>query len=109
MDEVFGNENFIGQISFRKTGAFEASFLGQTSDYLLWYGREKNQTVSIEICIDQKHLKKAAVFTTIWVETSDGIRRSISGSEKRDPVLLIQFKIVFKVSAFLGRSGKQSI
>src|SRR6202795_3069016 len=34
MDEVFGEENFCAQIAFRKTGAFESTLLGQTTDYL---------------------------------------------------------------------------
>ena len=39
MDEVFGAENFVSQISFSKTSSFAANYLSNVSDHLLWYGR----------------------------------------------------------------------
>lgn len=39
MDEVFGEENFVGQISFNKTWAFSGNFMSQIADYILWYGK----------------------------------------------------------------------
>jgi adenine-specific DNA-methyltransferase len=42
MDEVFGEENFVSQIGFAKTSGSTDDFLGQTTDYLLWYGKEKH-------------------------------------------------------------------
>ena len=95
MDEVFGSENFIGQISFRKTGAFEASFLGQTSDYLLWYGKEKNQTQYRNLYRPKTPEEGSGVYYK-WVETLDGIRRSISISEKREPALLSNSRFFLK-------------
>jgi len=39
MDEVFGDENFVGQITFRTGSGFVARYIKTTSDYLLWYTR----------------------------------------------------------------------
>ncbi len=39
MDEVFGEENFVGQIAFKKSSSATARYLSSTSDYLCWYGR----------------------------------------------------------------------
>ena len=39
MDEVFGEENSVGQVSFNKTWAFSGNFLSQITDYVLWYGK----------------------------------------------------------------------
>ncbi len=44
MDEVFGAENAIVQILFRKTGGLTGNFLPTVGDYILWYGREARQT-----------------------------------------------------------------
>jgi adenine-specific DNA-methyltransferase len=41
MDEVFGEDNFISQIGFAKTSGSTDEFLGQTTDFLLWYGKSK--------------------------------------------------------------------
>ncbi|RCW79186.1 site-specific DNA-methyltransferase [Paracoccus lutimaris] len=41
MDEVFGDENFVSQIGFAKTSGSTDDYLGQTTDFLLWYARLK--------------------------------------------------------------------
>jgi adenine-specific DNA-methyltransferase len=44
VDEVFGSENFIAQISFAKTSGYATNFLTGICDYLLWYGKDREQT-----------------------------------------------------------------
>ena len=39
MDEVFGEENIISQVSFAKTTGFSSQFLSNISDHILWYSR----------------------------------------------------------------------
>ena len=41
MDEVFGEENFVSVISVRTTTGFQADFIGNVSDYLVWYAKNK--------------------------------------------------------------------
>lgn len=46
LDEVFGDENFISQITVRKTGAVSSpdaklNSLGTISDYVIWYSKRK--------------------------------------------------------------------
>jgi adenine-specific DNA-methyltransferase len=44
MDDTFGSENLISQITFMKTSGAPDSFLGTASDYMLWYGRDHKRT-----------------------------------------------------------------
>ena len=45
MDEVLGEENFIGLIWFRKkTMPLGATFLERMGDYIIWFGKDKNRT-----------------------------------------------------------------
>ncbi|MBU2578343.1 site-specific DNA-methyltransferase [Patescibacteria group bacterium] len=44
MDEVFGSENFISQIAFRKTGGFSTELLSNNCDLILWYAKSRDQT-----------------------------------------------------------------
>ncbi|HET7035810.1 MAG TPA: site-specific DNA-methyltransferase [Thermomicrobiaceae bacterium] len=44
LDDVLGQENFIDDICFLKTGGLIQSFLPATYDHLLWYGKEKTLT-----------------------------------------------------------------
>ena len=41
MDEVFGEENFVVTIYFRKTTSQNGDFVTDTNDYLLWYTKNK--------------------------------------------------------------------
>ena len=44
LDEVFGDENFISNIAFQKTGSLPAMHLPNTHDYLLCYAKNKTVT-----------------------------------------------------------------
>ena len=39
MDEVFGIENFVSSITFKKSSSATEKYLSSTSDYLIWYGK----------------------------------------------------------------------
>ena len=41
MDEVFGGENFVSLISMQTTTGFQADYLGNMSDFIVWYARNK--------------------------------------------------------------------
>ncbi len=43
MDEVFGDANFISVIAFLKTSSSTTNELASTSDYIVWYSRDKKQ------------------------------------------------------------------
>lgn len=43
LDEIFGAENFLSQISFQKTTGFGSRGIENVSDYLLWYSKEKEK------------------------------------------------------------------
>ena len=43
MDEVFGEENFVAQITFTKATAQTSRLLSSTSDYILWYARSRSK------------------------------------------------------------------
>jgi adenine-specific DNA-methyltransferase len=39
LDEIFGDNNFVSQISIQKTGGFSQSKIGNILDHVLWYAR----------------------------------------------------------------------
>ena len=39
MDEVFGMDNFVSSITFKKSSSATEKYLSSTSDYLIWYGK----------------------------------------------------------------------
>jgi len=42
LDEVFGDENFLSLIQVQKTGGQAGTLLGNTVDFIIWYGKDKN-------------------------------------------------------------------
>lgn len=40
MDEVFGSENFVSLITFRKTTGVQNNYLASVSDYIIWYSKD---------------------------------------------------------------------
>ena len=44
LDEVFGSENFVSLITVRKTTSEGSSLIGSTSDFLIWYAKDRGRT-----------------------------------------------------------------
>ena len=73
MDEVFGEDNFISQITYRR-GGFQTSYaLPNTSDFILWFskssGRLKFRRLYSESDIDEWYSGQQR-----WIESLDGAR-----------------------------------
>ncbi len=86
MDEVFGSENFVSLITFKKTSAV-GSFAGGTNvvastcDYLVWYARELDLIKYRQLYRD-KEIGGAGAGAYGWVQEPDGTRRAATAAEK---------------------------
>lgn len=43
MDEVFGTDNFVAVITFKKTAGQTSQYLPGTTDFIVWYARDKEK------------------------------------------------------------------
>ncbi|MCM5029029.1 site-specific DNA-methyltransferase, partial [Escherichia coli] len=41
LDEVFGEDNFVGEIVFKKTGGQRTNLMAGVCDYILWFAKRK--------------------------------------------------------------------
>ena len=85
LDEVFGPENFVNLITFKKTsGAGSPSggtdVLPAVSDYLVWYARDKSQ-VKYRPLYRPREVGGAGGGQYTWIEEADGTRRRAGGEE----------------------------
>ena len=85
LEEVFGAENFVSLITFKKTLPLVASGLPAVSDYLLWYAKNKNHLKFRQIFMN-KPIGEGTGYT--WIEMPDGTRRKMTQEERRDASLL---------------------
>ena len=73
MDEVFGEENFVSQISFIKTASSTSAFLPTVADSILWYARSKD----------------ALKYRTLWRDKEPG---SAGGTSYREAAKISQLR-----------------
>jgi adenine-specific DNA-methyltransferase len=79
MDEVFGANNFIGLIPFRKkTMPFGTTFIEQMADFILWYGKRKESTKYSPL---YKPVSVEGEFHHCWYELQNGSRHKMSKDE----------------------------
>ena len=79
MDEVFGKENFVAIIPFRKkTMPLGAKYLESVNDYIIWYSKNKEQ-----LKYNQIFLEKNVESDTHWnyTELQNGSRRKLTNNE----------------------------
>ena len=107
MDEVFGTENFIALIPFRKkTMPLGAKYLESIADYILWYARNIKRTK-----YNQLYEPMSVEGDPHWncVELADGTRRKMTREEINNHGLLphgsIPFQLVSLYPAGVNKSG----
>ena len=73
LDEVFGSENWVSQILYRRGGFQTAVALPNTYDFILWYAKDKNQLKSRTI---YSNIRVEEWFSgqQVWIESPDGLR-----------------------------------
>ena len=71
MDEVFGEQNFVGTINFRKTVAQTTMLLSTNNDHLLWYAKSR-ESVKFRKLMLQKNLQDSVSAKFHWLEKSTG-------------------------------------
>ena len=96
MDEVFGVENFIVQISYRtKTRPLGAKLLEPQADYCIWYAKDKDK-----VKYHQLFLNKSVEGNNLWkwVELPNGERRKMTSDEINKHSLLPKKSKVYRTA-----------
>lgn len=81
MDEVFGAENFVSQITFLKTSGFDTTTLATLGDYLLWYAKDRRQMKVRKVFLPQPVIPGEG--NARWVILPDGSYRGVTAAEIR--------------------------
>ncbi len=110
LDEVFGMDNFVAIVSFRKRTSATADYLGEVNDYLLWYARDYDQ-LKYRSLFAQKLSGGDDVDHYSWIEDpSDGsLRRFDPDADDLDELLGRHFRLVASDSLMTAeRSGNRA-
>jgi adenine-specific DNA-methyltransferase len=87
LDEVFGTENFLGDITFVTTSSQTATDIGSVADHLVWFARDKKAIKYRQLFLD-KDPKATGGWGFNYVEEPDGSRRPLTREERRGEVPL---------------------
>lgn len=95
LNETFGSQNFISEITFAKTSGFTTSYLASTNDYIIWYAKDKK-------CLKYRPLFLSkdvgrGIDYYLWIELLDKTRRKLTSEEKNNPNLIPKGKL-FRLS-----------
>ena len=101
LDEVFGSENFISLISFKKGSSLGTNFLATINDYIIWYAKDKEQVKYRQLFLDKN---KGLVSSYTGIEFPNGERRKMTNEERNGRVELPQGIKLFTTSD-LASSG----
>ena len=84
MDEVFGPENFVSVISFKKTSSATSEVLPAVSDYLIWYARDRER-MKYRSLYRGKWIGGDGSEQYSWIELTSGMRRRAAHDEFGGP------------------------
>ncbi len=85
MDEVFGEQNFIAQITFKKTLPLGSKGLPSIADYILWYAKNA-ESAKIRDLYQSKPLGAGTGYT--WIMTPALEARKMTSAERQSPEVI---------------------
>lgn len=91
MDEVFGEENFVNLIIFKKSGAFDSNYLQSNYDYIVWFAKDISFFKFNNIFEKKEFCNKDIAFFDI-IEDKNTNRQNISSLNSTDN--LSQYRLI---------------
>jgi len=82
LDEVFGENNFVSQINFKKASALGSSTLPSVQDYIVWFSKDLSQ-LKYRNLFQSKVFGRGSMYTS--VATSTGQFRPMTKEERDTP------------------------
>ena len=109
MDEVFGDDNFVALIPFRKkTMPFGSKYIEQMADFIIWYAKQKTDPKGNTVAKYHKLFALRSVegeFHHCWYEDKQGQRSRMSKYQLYNHALLPPNSRVFRLKS-LEPSGR---
>jgi len=96
LDEVFGAQNFVSVISFSKTSSATADLLASTTDFLIWYAKDRGR-VRYRAAYVPKEFGGDGAGAYGRIELPDGTRRSMTADERAGMAALPDAARIYRI------------
>jgi len=107
LDEVFGADNFVSQITFSTTSGAgspgELKNLPATCNYVVWYAKDRPQMKYRQLYVGKRGVGEDANYS--YVELQDGKRRKLTAAEMADPSSLPEGAKPYRIDNLTSQSG----
>lgn len=94
MDEVFGEDNFVSQITFEKTSSTSTEDLASISDHIVWFCK-KRDALKFRPSYRSKILGEVGTTQYTWLDEDGGFDRRIAAAELGNENTNIELSRVF--------------
>lgn len=81
MDEVFGEENFVSMITFKKSLPLGSAGLPSICDYIIWFSKDK-KNMKVRNLFEKKPLGAGTGYT--WIREDSLKKRKMTSEERHD-------------------------
>lgn len=81
LEEVFGSQNFVSQISVQTTTGFKTNYIGNIADFVLWFAKDKSRGKAHPPLFPKKF--EIGEGNARWLMFKDFTYRGVSAAEKR--------------------------
>ncbi len=108
MDEVFGDENFVSQITFSKTSSATAENIATVNDFILWYARNKGSVKFRKLFVGKEYPLNDPKTKYSQVELADCRRLPISPEQKSGLSKLPDGSRIFRLSGIDSQTGTEN-
>lgn len=108
LDEVFGERNFVSQISYSTAGSFTSDLLSRAGDYVLWYAKDKASIKYRELYQFKTSPIGDDDSKYDQIELRDGTRRAMTQEEKRGTVAIPKGSRVFRFDTIVSQGFRQN-
>lgn len=103
LDEVFGGDNFVSEITFQKTSGFETTTIPTLGDYLLWYARDISR-LKVKQLFEPRELEIGEGNAT-WMLLPNGEYRGVTAAERRGEKALPSGARLYKPDNILSQGA----
>jgi adenine-specific DNA-methyltransferase len=106
LDEVFGSDNNVSFITFKKTTNATGDFLPGTTDFLLWYAKDCDAAKRrFRELFKDKVVGEAGSAGYSWLELSDRLRRRMTSEEAKGSTTAPTGSRVFQLDNLTSQSA----
>lgn len=102
MDEVFGSDNFVSQISYATSSGFTTSTLSRLGDYLLWYAKDVTKMKYRQLYLEKENETDE---NYKFVELSNGEKRNLTKEEKNRTASLSSDSKIYRLGDVTSQGG----